>query len=428
MRGGMRGGALLSYRWWVVVMLWGVCLLNYADRQAIFSVFPLLQAEMGLSDVELAVVGGFFMWIYALALPLAGFVGDRFSRRGLVLGGLVFWSLVTLATALSTKYWHLALFRALAGFGEAFYFPASMSLIADYHGPQTRSRAMALHQTSVYAGTVLGGTAAGFFGQHYGWRSGFYVFGAAGVVLGIVLLGFLREPPGVMADRARAAVGVETSSLRGAIREVFGLPIVWVLVAVFLGANFVAAIFLTWMPSFLGRKFGMSLSMSGLNATAWIQIASIAGVLGGGWLADRWVRRRQGGRMMTQALGLLAGVPFLFVTGWTLSVPVLVLAMVGFGCFKGVYDANIWAALYDVVPVNRRATAVGAMNAIGWLGGGTAPVAMAALSQRWGMSACLSATSAVYLFVGGLMALGVSLFLPARPPALGPAVPPPIGR
>jgi hypothetical protein len=102
--------------------------------------------------------------------------------------------------------------------------------------------------------------------------------------------------------------------------------------------------------------------------------------------------------------------------------------MVGFGCFKGVYDANIWAALYDVVPVNRRATAVGAMNAIGWLGGGTAPVAMAALSQRWGMSACLSATSAVYLFVGGLMALGVSLFLPARPPALGPAVPPPIGR
>src|SRR5258708_20867401 len=263
----MRGRALLPYRWWVVVMLWGVCLLNYADRQAIFSVFPLLQAEMGLSDVELAVVGGFFMWIYAFALPLAGFVGDRFSRRGLVLGGLVFWSLVTLATALSTRYWHLVLFRALEGFGEAFYFPASMSLIADYHGPQTRSRAMALHQSSVYAGTEVGGTAAGFFGQHYGWRSGFYVFGAAGIVLGIALLGFLREPRRGMADLAPADVGVETSSLRGALREVFGLPIVWVLVVVFLGANFVAAIFLTWMPSFLGRKFGMSLSMSGLNAT-----------------------------------------------------------------------------------------------------------------------------------------------------------------
>ncbi|HXB55452.1 MAG TPA: MFS transporter [Vicinamibacteria bacterium] len=421
----MRGGVLLSYRWWVVVMLWGVCLLNYADRQAIFSVFPLLQAEMGLGDVELAIVGGFFMWIYALALPLAGFVGDRFSRRGLVIGGLVFWSLVTLATALSTRYWHLVIFRALEGFGEAFYFPASMSLIADYHGPQTRSRAMALHQSSVYAGTVLGGTAAGFFGQHYGWRSGFYVFGAAGVVLGIALLGFLREPQRGRADLAPADVGVETSTLRGAIHDVFGLPIVWVLVAVFLGANFVAAIFLTWMPSFLGRKFGMSLSMAGLNATAWIQIASIAGVLAGGWLADRWVRRHHGGRMMTQALGLLAGVPFLFVTGWTLSVPVLVLAMVGFGCFKGVYDANIWAALYDVVPLNRRATAVGAMNAIGWLGGGTAPVAMAAVSQRWGMSACLSATSVVYLFVGGLMALGVRLFLPARSTAVGTPTPPP---
>jgi MFS family permease len=130
---------------------------------------------------------------------------------------------------------------------------------------------------------------------------------------------------------------------------------------------------------------------------------------------------------MTQALGLLAGVPFLFVTGWTLSVPVLVLAMVGFGCFKGVYDANIWAALYDVVPLNRRATAVGAMNAIGWLGGGTAPVAMAAVSQRWGMSACLSATSVVYLFIGSLMALGVGLFLPVRSTAVGAPDPPPTG-
>lgn len=76
----MRGGPLLSYRWWVVVMLWGICLLNYADRQAIFSVFPLLKAEMGLSDVQLGVVGGSFMWVYALALPLAGFAGDRLSR------------------------------------------------------------------------------------------------------------------------------------------------------------------------------------------------------------------------------------------------------------------------------------------------------------------------------------------------------------
>ncbi|MEJ7609487.1 MAG: MFS transporter, partial [Bryobacteraceae bacterium] len=90
-----------SYRWWIVVMLWFVCLFNYADRQAIFSVFPLLKKEYGLSNVQLGIVGGAFMWVYALSAPLAGLVADRVSRKTLILGGLVFWSLVTVATALS---------------------------------------------------------------------------------------------------------------------------------------------------------------------------------------------------------------------------------------------------------------------------------------------------------------------------------------
>src|SRR6516162_3030949 len=121
-------------------MLWFVCLFNYADRQAIFSVFPLLKTEMGLSDIELGLVGSSFMWVYALALPFAGIVGDRVSRKTLILVGLIFWSLITVATALSTEFWHLFLFRGLEGFGEAFYFPASMAMISDYHGPRTRSR------------------------------------------------------------------------------------------------------------------------------------------------------------------------------------------------------------------------------------------------------------------------------------------------
>jgi MFS family permease len=90
-----------KYKWAVVAMLWLVCLFNYADRQAIFSVFPLLKREMGLSDVQLGIVGASFMWVYALGGPLAGLIGDRFNRKRLILGGLIFWSLITIATALS---------------------------------------------------------------------------------------------------------------------------------------------------------------------------------------------------------------------------------------------------------------------------------------------------------------------------------------
>jgi MFS family permease len=198
------------------------------------------------------------------------------------------------------------------------------------------------------------------------------------------------------------------------ITAVFGHPMVRILMTVFVGANFVAMIFLTWMPSFLFRKFGMSLSMSGFSGTAYLQTASILGVISGGILADRLVRQYKGGRMMTQALGLLAGVPFIFLTGWTLSVPLLIAAMAGFGYFKGIYDANIWASLHDVVRPERRATAVGLMNAVGWIGGSTAPVAIAAASQHFGMSACISANSLIYLLFGILLVYGVFMHMRCR--------------
>jgi MFS family permease len=402
------------YKWSVVAMLWFVCFFNYADRQAIFSVFPLLKSEMGLSDVQLGIVGSSFMWVYAGFGPLAGLIGDRLRRKTLIIGGLVFWSLITIATALSTNYTHLVIFRALEGFGEAFYFPASMSMLSDYHGEGTRSRAMAIHQSSVYAGTIAGGTVAGVMGQYFGWRSSFYLFGSFGVLYGILLLSVLREP---MRDRAEAGVSahndvdIKGGNVIATVRELFSNPMVRILTAVFVGANFVAMIFLTWMPSFLYRKFDMSLAMAGLSGTAYLQIASVFGVISGGVLADRLARRYRGGRMMAQATGLLLGVPFIFVAGWTLSVPVLILGLVGFGYFKGFYDANIWASLHDVVRPERRASAVGFMNSIGWLGGGVAPVAIAAASERYGMSACISANSAVYLFFGLLLLYGARRYI-----------------
>jgi MFS family permease len=401
-----------SYRWWLVAMLWFVCLFNYADRQAIYSVFPLLESEMGLTKEELGIVGGAFAWVYSAALPLAGFIGDHFSRKFLILGGLTFWSWITLLTALAQNYPQLVVFRALEGLGEAFYFPASLALISAYHGPRTRSRALALHQSSVYAGTVLGGYVAGLCAQHAGWRSGFYLFGSLGMVLAVVLIFGLREParrPADPADRPDWTTFMKTAA------EVFATPLVLLLMAVFIGANFLAAILLTWMPSFLHERFKMDLALSGLNATLWLQAASVVGVLCGGWLADRWARRRRGGRMLVQALGLLAGAPLIFLVGWVESPQALFAAMTGLGFCKGLYDANIWAALYDVVRRERRASAQGFMNAIGWLGAGFAPYAVAVAAGRFGMGSTLSACAVIYVVFGGLLLLGVASSAAPRP-------------
>ena len=395
----------MANKWAVVALLWCVCFFNYADRQAIYSIFPLLKSEMGLTDVQLGIVGASFMWVYAAAAPFAGMAGDRFARKSIIIGGLIFWSAITIATALSANYSQLVICRALEGLGEAFYFPASMSMLSDYHGRDTRSRAMAIHQSSVYAGTIAGGTLAGVMGQTLGWRSSFYLFGTLGTMLGLALIFWLREPARSESPAPSPVAGIGT---------VLKTPMVLILIAVFVGANFVASIVLTWMPSFLNRKFGMSLAAAGFSSTFYLQIASVLGVISGGVLADRLARRRPGGRMTTQAIGLIAGVPFIFITGWTMSVPILVLALAGFGYFKGLYDANIWASLHDVVPVRLRATAVGVMNSAGWIGGGIAPIAIALASERYGMSAAISASSIVYLLVGSLLLFGTARFMRAH--------------
>jgi MFS family permease len=395
-------------KWVTIGLLWFVFLFNYADRQAIFSLFPLIKTELHLTDVELGILGACFMWVYALCGPITGWITDLVSRKTLILGSLIFWSVVTGATAIAHTYGEMVLCRALGGLGEAFYFPAAMSMISDYHGPRTRSRAMSFHQSAVYAGSIAGGSLSALVGQHSGWRASFVVFGAGGVLLGLVLIFFLREPVRGASD-IRTSEAKETngagakSSIAQILRDIFGNRTARLLIFIFMGANFVAVVFLTWLPTFLYSKFHMSLSMAGLNATIYLQVASLLGVLCGGALADRFSKRNSGGRLLTQSIGLLLGTPFLFLMGWTISVPVLILAMTCFGYFKGLYDANIIASLYDVVPAERRGAAAGIANSLGWLGGGTAPVIIAIGSSRFGMSACISATAGIYLVIGAIM-------------------------
>ena len=377
-------------------MLWWIAFFNYADRQAIFSVFPLLKKEFGLDAVQLGLLGSSFAWIYGLSAPLAGVIVDRVRRKSAILGGLHAWSLICMATALARNFGALLFFRSAEGLGESFYFPASMSLLSDYHGQPTRSRALGLHQTSVYIGTIAGGFFAGWIGQHYGWRWSFVVFGGLGILLGIVLNQWLIEP-------TRSQTEPRAPSSGGSFLNATAL----LLMAAFLCANFVALVLLSWMPAFLYDKFHLSLAASGLTATLFVQLASMAGSPAGGWWADVLRRKMPGGRMLVQAVGLAAGAPFVVLCGWTRSVPLLVFALAAWGFFKGIYDANIFAAIFDVIPAEARGRAAGLMNMTGWLGGGVAPVAVGYVAQASSLSAAIMLAASVYVLGAVLLAAAV---------------------
>jgi MFS family permease len=408
-----------SYKWWVVFMLWFIGFFNYADRQAIFSVFPKLKQEFGFDEVQLGLIGSAFMWLYAFGAPFAGFLADRLPRKPLILGGCLFWSGITMMTGWCAGVWQFVAVRALEGLGETFYMPAAMSLISDYHGSGTRSRALSFHQSSVYAGTILGSWWGAWFAETHGWRVGFWVFGGAGAVLAVVLFRFLAEPRRGAADRTGSDVNSgsvgETPSLQRSgewRREIFGKPTALLLMAAFLGANCVATVFLTWTPTFLVEKFGFKLTSAGLSGSVFIHLASAVSAPLGGVLADWLARRWIAGRVATQALGLLAGAAFVAVVGLTDKVSTLLGAMAAFGFCKGLYDSNIFASLFDVVAPRARATAAGVMNMVGWGGGALGPIAVG-LATKYGrhpksidnMSEAIAFGAIIYVVGAGLLLL-----------------------
>jgi MFS family permease len=419
---GPAAGVQRGYKWWVVFMLWFVCFFNYADRQAIFAVFPKLKEEFGFDNVQLGLIGSAFMWVYALGAPAAGFICDRFRRKDLILGGCLFWSFVTITTGWCSRLWHFVTVRALEGFGETFYFPASMSLVSDYHDARTRSRALSFHQSSVYLGTILGSWIGAWFAEHVGWRYGFYLFGGLGMVLAVGLVRFLREPQRGAADAAAReptahGVTAESLSLGDTLRVIFRSPVVPLLMLAFVGANFVATIFLTWTPTFLFEKFGFRLASAGLSGTVFIHLASAASVPLAGAFADRLTRRFAGGRMLVQAVGLLAGAVFVVLVGRTGDRTTLILAMTAFGLCKGLYDSGIFASLFDAIEPRARGTAAGLMNTVGWGGGALGPV-FVGWASKYGsrptevenMSEAIAFGGIIYLVAAGLVAAAMLLF------------------
>ncbi len=399
-----------NYKWHAVAMLWGIAFFNYADRQAIFSVFPLLEAELHLSPIQLGLLGSSFAWVYGLCAAFAGAIVDRVRRVAAVLWGLYAWSAICMATAISRTFGHLLFFRSAEGLGETLYFPASVSLLSDYHGKATRSRALGFLQTSVYLGTIAGGFFAGLIGQRYGWRWSFVVFGGLGMLLGVVLHRFLIEPErGAAEERAAPA---ETLPVGQTWSLIVRTPSALCLLGAFLCANFVAVVLLAWMPKFLYDKFEMNLATAGLTATLFVQLASMAGAPLGGWLADLLRRRFAGGRLMVQAVGVLLGAPFVVLCGLTTSIPTLLVALTAWGLFKGLYDANIFASVFDVIPARARGSAAGLMNTIGWLGGGgTAPIVVGWVSETHGLGVAIALAASVYALAGAFLLTAIVFFI-----------------
>jgi len=397
---------IIPYKWRLIIILWIAYFLNQGDRQIFNVVIPLIKQDLHISDVEIGLVATIFTLVYGLLVPVAGFVGDLASKKKIIFFSLLVFSLGTLFTGLSSGVILLVLFRSIAtGGGEAFYYPAATSLIAQFH-KKTRAMAMSIHQTSVYIGTIASGFIAGYIGENYGWHMAFLSFGIIGVIWAFVVLFGVKEQP-VTGEEKEI---VEKPSLNEIVRAIFRKKTVYFLSLAFGCMCFVNVGYLTWMPTFLHEKFEMSLSASGLHSTIYHFIFAFLGVMFGAKISDRLALKRKQIRMEIICLGLLLGVPFILWMGMAETKEACYIAMALFGFFRGMYDSNLFTTLFDVIEPRFRASSTGIMLAFAFIIGALAPVVLGWIKTIAGLDTGISFLSSFYLIGAILVFTGLKLF------------------
>lgn len=364
--------------WLVVLLLWPVALLNYLDRQMLAAMKSSMMADIPdiATKANWGIVLGSFKWVYAILSPVGGYVADRFSRRHVIAASLFVWSVVTWATGQVTTFHELVAARALMGVSEAFYIPAALALITDYHLGPTRSRAVGLHQTAIYAGILLGGFS-GYVADdpNLGWRLAFAACGLVGITYALPLFALLRNPP-------RPAGTAESPSPAAAARELLSNPGFILLVLYFTLPALAGWVVKDWMPDILKEQFDLGQGKAGFTAVVYVQVASLVGVAVGGWLADRWMRRTVRGRIFVSALGMSFFLPSLFGVGNADTLALAVAFLILFGLGWGFFDCNNMPILCQIVRPELRATGYGVMNLVSISCGGLADWGFGALRDR----------------------------------------------
>lgn len=395
------------YPWLVVGLLWIVALLNYMDRQMLSTMQHSIGMDIPAVDdtANFGRLMAIFLWVYGCISPAAGAVADRINRKWLIIGSLGVWSAVTLLMGYCSTFTQIYWLRALMGISEALYIPAGLALIADYFTGSARSLAIGIHMTGLYAGQALGGFGATAAAQ-WSWQQTFHWFGIIGILYAAILTLLLHEK---RASRRRDTAATSNARPSGeSMLKGFGMVLgnmaFWVVLFVFASSSLPGWSTKNWLPTLFADSLGLPASEAGPLATITIAVASFAGVMIGGPMSDRWVKRNLRGRIYTSAIGMSMMIPALVFIGLGHNIYAAAGAALFFGVGYGMFDANNMPILCQFVPSHRRATAYGLMNMTGVFMG-------ALVTQVLGNWAENGNLGLGFALMGGIVALAVILQL-----------------
>jgi MFS family permease len=387
-----------------LVLLICLNLLNYIDRYILPGVQSLVQKEYGWNDERIGALTTAFFIVYMLVAPLTGWLGDRFRRKPLIIGGAVLWSLATLGTAWVHSYWTLYLRHALVGVGEASFGIFAPAVLSDFYPERDRNRILSIFYLAIPLGAAIGYTAGGVIGSDFGWRAPFFICAIPGLVVAALYGVMGREPERGASDHLQATA--DRSTFLGLFRNpafltaTFGLAML----------TFAMGGISNWIPVFLQRFAGYSTAGSGTLVGAITVIDGIAGTAVGGWIAQRWLRTNHRALYLLSfwsvALTLPCGALIFFGPAkW--AVPSLFAAE--FFLFLNTGPLN--AAIVNSVSAPVRATAISVnLFCIHFFGDTFSPQIIGAVSDRTNLRLALGLTlvslvvSAIILRMGARFA------------------------
>ena len=398
-----------------LAVLTGLNALNYLDRFITAPVLPLIIASLHLSDAQAGSLQTVFIFVYSLACPASGLLGDRSKRLHIAAAGVALWSLATFASGLVASFAWLALARAVVGIGEASYTVVTPSLLADHYPPDRRGRALSIFYAAMPVGIALGYVLGGQIGARFGWRPAFFVAGGPGLVLALALL-FLREPPRGRFDQPSRPA----TSLRETIAALRRRPSFFFNMAGQTVFTFSMGGLGAWMPTYFVRERGLSVAAAGTIFGALLLVAGFLGTIAGGQLGDRLARRFPDAHFSFSGWALIASLPFtlaavlarapaVFWPGMFITMLLLFLNM-----------GPLNAAMVNVLPPDLRARGVGLhTTTIHLLGDALSPFLIGLVSDSVGLRIPVLLTGLLLPLAGLVLLIGrrqLVADLSARPP------------
>ena len=414
----------MNYKWRALALLWVAFFLQQGTRQIFGATLSSIQGSLGVGAAQIGMVATVFTFAYGLSVPFAGITADLFNRKWMVVSGVFVFCLGIFASGFVSGLGLLLVsYGILNGFGQSFYYPSATSIIGELH-KETRATALSILQMGLYAGIIGCSAASGYLaeGGADGWRVPFRLFGGIGIAWAVVLALGLRGNRQVGLDRINKIDKIERMAVEGnpdnpvnpvkeskpslkeALKAFVANPSALLLMAGLGMMIYVDVGFKTWMPSHIETGFGMSKGSAALNAVLWHYLGAFVGVTIGGRVSDRLAKRRPSVRMETNIAGLALAVPFIVWMAYAPSLLSCGIAMALFGVFRGVYDSNLMASLFDIIPQRYHASGAGLMLSGAFVFGSSAPVILGLLKDAFSSTAALASLAAFYM-AGALIIL-----------------------